>query len=57
MGLIRRIGALARREKISAEHDEELRYHLARLAENAEADPHAAQRRFGNPTLLKRTDA
>jgi predicted permease len=60
VGVIRRVAALFYREKISAELDEELRYHLTRREElnkqagipEAEARL-AARRSFGNVNLLK----
>ena len=61
MGLIRRAAALLHRDKLNAELDEELRYHLARREElnrragmpEAEARV-AARRSFGNVNLLKK---
>jgi predicted permease len=60
MKWIRRIGALFGRHNLSAENDEELRFHLSMLEETqvkaglelAEAR-FAARRRFGNTTLLQ----
>lgn len=60
MGWISRIGALFERGKRSAEHEEELSYHLAMLEDRkaraglpAEEARLAARRQFGNATLLK----
>ena len=62
MGLIRRIRALLYDQKLSAELDEELRFHLAmREGLNKDAGMSetearlAAERGFGNVTLLKET--
>ncbi len=59
MGWIQRVGNLWRR-RISAEHEEELEYHLSRSAEtkvDAGMTPEearlAARRRFGNVTSAK----
>jgi predicted permease len=59
VGLIRRVRALFRRDKLAADLDEELRYHLAMREElNRQAGMprdearSAAQRSFGNTTLL-----
>ena len=60
MGLIRRVRTLFHRDRLSAEVDEELRYHLAmredlnRRAGMPQSEARlAAQRSFGNITLLK----
>src|SRR5258705_7241833 len=60
MGMIHKIRALFHRDRLAAEHDEELRYHLSRLeelkgAEGLSADEArlAAKRHFGNATRLK----
>ena len=60
MGLIRRVRALFHRDRLAAEVDEELQYHLAmredvnRRAGMPQAEARsAAQRSFGNMTLLK----
>ncbi|MGH7486928.1 MAG: permease prefix domain 1-containing protein, partial [bacterium] len=60
MGWISKIGALMQRSKLSAEHDEEVRYHLSRLEDmkmKAGLAPEearlAAKRRFGNVALVK----
>jgi predicted permease len=60
VGLIRRVRALFHRDKLGAEVDEELRYHLAmredlnRRAGMPQSEARlAAQRSFGNLTLLK----
>ena len=62
MGLIRKIRTLFHRDKLSAEIDEELRYHLAmreelnRRAGMPQTEARlAAQRSFGNLTLLEGT--
>jgi len=62
MGIIRRVRSLFRRERLSADLDEELQFHLAMREQlNAEAGmPRAearadAVRRFGNITRLKET--
>ena len=59
MGLIRKVRALLHRDKLAADVDEELRYHLAmredlnRRAGMPQAEAHlAARRSFGNVTLL-----
>ncbi len=60
MGWIRRARALLRRDAVTAEMEEELRYHLAMRAERNAAEGMAAddaergaRRRFGNATLIK----
>jgi predicted permease len=60
MSWMSRLCALMRRGKFAAEHDEELRYHLAKIEETklaqglpAEEARLAAKRRFGSATLLK----
>ena len=59
MGMISRVRALFRRNKLAADLEEELRYHLSRLEELKQAEglsseeAHlAARRRFGNLTQL-----
>jgi putative ABC transport system permease protein len=60
VGLIRRVRTLFRRDKLAADLDEELRFHLAMREElnQQEGMPQpearsAARRSFGNTTLLK----
>jgi predicted permease len=60
MAWISKFSALFRRQKLSAEHDEEMHYHLSRLAEiktqtglSAQEARLAARRQFGNPARLK----
>ncbi len=60
MGLVRRVRALLHRDRLAAEVDEELRYHLAmredlnRRAGMPQTEARlAARRSFGNVTLLK----
>jgi len=60
MAWISKLSALFRRQKLSAEHEEEMHYHLSRLAEvktqtglSPQEAGLAARRQFGNPTRLK----